>query len=75
MPARAVCESAVHPPSTTISRTVSAPPAPARCPCGTRECWRTVAPFRAWRGWSVPVAQDPAFVAACAGLAPRDGAS
>jgi len=59
---------AVHPPSTIAPRAVSAPLAQTRCPCGTRKRWRTVAPFRAWRGWSVSVAQDPAVVAAHAGL-------
>src|SRR5262249_4634884 len=38
-------------------------PARARGSHGTREGLRTVAPFRAWRGWQIPVAWGPAVIA------------
>jgi len=65
----------VHPPSSPFAQADPMPPAPARCPCGTRNGWRTVASFRTWRGWSDLVAQDPALVAARTGQTLFDGAS
>ena len=50
-------------------------PARARGSHGTREGLRTVAPFRAWRGWQIPVAWGPAFIAAPRGSVQHEGTS
>src|SRR5437588_189137 len=51
------------------------PRGPARGSHGTREGLRTVAPFRAWRGWQIPVAWGPAFIAAPRGSVQHEGTS
>ena len=51
------------------------PTAPARESHGTREGLRTVAPFRAWRGWQILVAWGPAFITASRGSIQHAGTS
>jgi len=51
----------VHPQSSRPSRELRTDPAPARYSHGTREGRLTVAPFRAWRGSTHPVAWGPTF--------------
>ena len=67
----------VHPQSSRPSRERRAKPAPARYSHGTREERRTVAPFRAWRGLTHPVAWGPTINAVARGSFdtsdPREG--
>src|SRR5262245_37343958 len=49
----------VHPQSSRPYRELHTKPAPARYSHGTREGRLTVAPFRAWRGSTHPVAWGP----------------
>ena len=67
----------VHPQSNRPNRELRTKPAPARYSHGTREGRLTVAPFRAWRGSTHPVAWGPTFNAVACGSfdtsGPREG--
>src|SRR5262249_20213710 len=56
-----IAQMTVHPPSNGPYCDLSPEPAPARYSHGTREGRLTVAPFRAWRGSTIPVAWGPTF--------------